>query len=93
MASKQNPATYFRNFFAETDKAPYTLWEIEDATDVHIISSDDIIEILTNLANDEGAHQLRRQLMMIDLANGPVLPWLRFLAEARVKTYAASIGR
>jgi hypothetical protein len=93
MASSQTPAQYFRLFFAETDKAPSTVWEIEDGTDVHIIGSDDIIEILTNLADDEGSKQLRLQLMRIDLHNGRVLPWLRHLAEARVKTYAASVGR
>ncbi len=93
MARNQTPAKYFAAFFAETDKAPSTVWEIEDGTDVHIIGSDDIIEILQHLADDDGARALAQQLRTIDLHNGKVLPWLRHLAEARVKTYAASVGR
>ena len=84
--TSQSTRTYFRNFFAEKD-IPYTIWEINTSTDVHIISSEDIAEILIQLpANTPEAIKIRHALMLHDLHNAPVLSYLRHLAEAYIRT-------
>lgn len=78
------PAATFRRFFAETDKCPHTQWEIEGQFDVHMVDSEFVIELLSNLPNDDGARQLRDQLVRLDFANAEILPWLEHLAHGFV---------
>jgi len=89
----QNTTTYFKNFFAEKE-IPSVTWEIEDATDVHIISNDFVIETLQKLpANTREACTIRDMLTRIDFANGNINHYLQHLATALVKQHAAASGR
>lgn len=85
MAS-QSTRTYFRNFFVEKD-LPFQQWEIETSTDVHILSSEDVIAILRALpANTLEARRILADLSVLDFRAQPILPYLRHLAEAYIRT-------
>jgi hypothetical protein len=75
---------YFENFFAEKEIA-YELFEIDHAGQTHFIDTDFVIELIKTAPQNEQM-QLRNTLVKIDFANGNVKHFLKFLAEAYVKT-------
>ena len=81
------PAAYFRTFFSEKD-LPVQSWEIVHGHNVHLISSADVIEILTQLPDDAGSREIRRVITMIDFANNTpeLFDYLRFLATHYIPT-------
>lgn len=81
------PAAYFRTFFSEKS-LPVRSWEIVHGHDVHLISSADVIELLTQLPDDSGSREIRRVITMIDFANNTpeLYNYLEFLATAYIRT-------
>jgi hypothetical protein len=76
---------YFQTFFTEKD-LPTATWEFHTATDVHIISSADVIEILQQLPEDPGARKIADTLRVLDFRNGDILHYLQFLARGLIQT-------
>ena len=75
---------YFELFFEEKE-INYEMYEIEHEGEMHLIDTDFVIECIKEAPARE-QEQIANTLRKIDFANGNVNHFLKFLAEAFVKT-------
>lgn len=87
MARKTKTDQYLTAFFAEKS-IPFTGWTLKDAEGVaHIIDTDVVIELIQNAPEAE-KFNIADMLRKIDFVNGPVVPFLKHLAQCFVNTQA-----
>ena len=75
---------YFELFFEEKE-INYEMYEIEHEGEMHLIDTDFVIECIKEYWQGK-QEQIANTLRKIDFANGNVNHFLKFLAEAFVKT-------
>jgi hypothetical protein len=75
---------YFELFFEEKE-IRYELFEIEHNEEMHFIDTDFVIELIKKAPARE-QDQIANTLRKIDFVNGNVNHFLKFLAEAYIKT-------
>jgi hypothetical protein len=75
---------YFELFFEEKEIG-WESWEIEHNGETHFIDTDFVIELIKGAPARE-QEQIANTLRKIDFANGNVNHFLKFLAEAYIKT-------
>jgi hypothetical protein len=77
-------AKYLELFFEEKE-IKYESWEIEHNDNIHFIDTDYVIEAIKTAPAEE-KEQIANTLRKIDFVNGNVNHFLKFLAEALIKT-------
>jgi len=78
---------YFETFFEEKD-LPIEVWDInDDKGRFHIINSEIIIQQIIESCGEEEQKLIRTQLVKLDFANQPILPYLKHLAQGFVNAY------
>ena len=75
---------YLEVFFEEKE-IKYESWDITHNDQFHIIDTDFVIELIKNASASE-QDQISNTLRKIDFINGNINNFLKFLAEAFVKT-------
>lgn len=70
--------------FFEEKQLPYTEWQIEYKEQTNFINSDFIIETILKTKGEERT-KIAGTLFKLDFHNAPIIPYLKFLAEALVK--------
>lgn len=76
--------TFFERFFEEKE-IKEQLFEVEHNGEIHMISSDTIIEMM-DVAPESEQEAIEQQLRTLDFNNRPIEPFLEHLAECYVKT-------
>lgn len=77
-------AKYLELFFEEKE-IKFEAWEIEHNGNIHFIDNEYVIEAI-KAAPAREQDQIANTLRKIDFANGNVNHFLKFLAEALIKT-------
>jgi hypothetical protein len=79
---------YFEDFFDEKE-IPYKMWEIQGKENVHFIDTETVVSIIKSLPEGREAVTIRHGLMLLDLHNAPILPYLEHVATAYVHAMEA----